>query len=461
MDITLLITSLLAGMLTILAPCVLPVLPVVLAGSITEKQKWYPYVVTLSLALSVVLFTVLLKASTALIDIPSSFWKGLSGGILIALGLVYLFPHAWVWIAGKLGLGKSGVSLDHAQDIWSPVLRAIATGWALGPVFSTCSPTYTLLLATVFPVSFAAGIGYTLIYALGLAIMLTLIAIGGRSIIVRFRGIASENWWFKRSLGIVFVLIGLAIISGLDKKVETWVLDRFDVPALEEGVLQKLIPKKDIIPEVDASAEKAMVDPGEESEATPVSQEPSNTTPSEIPVSLETKSMKTIAWNDTTLPEEKQLPTEISLAIDTPFPAPELRGLTNWINSDPLTLANLKWKVVIIDFWTFGCINCQRTRPYVNSWYEKYRDQWLVVLGLHAPEFAYEKKYENVKAAVEKYAIEYPVALDQDFSTWKAYENQYWPALYFIGRDGQLYHMHFGEGDYEKSEEVIRYLLSI
>ena len=462
MDITLLITSLLAGMLTILAPCVLPVLPVVLAGSITEKQKWYPYLVTLSLALSVVLFTVLLKASTALIDIPSSFWKGLSGGILIALGLVYLFPHAWAWIAGKLGLGKSNVSLDHAQDIWSPVLRAIATGWALGPVFSTCSPTYTLLLATVFPVSFVAGIGYTLIYALWLALMLTLIAIGGRSIIVRFRGIASENWWFKRSLGVVFVLIGIAIISGLDKKVETWVLDRFDVPALEEGVLQKLIPKKDIIPAVDASEEKTMVDPGEEIEAViPVSQKPSNATPSEMPVSLETKLIRTIVENDTTLPKEKKLPKEISLAIDTPFPAPELRGLTNWINSDPLTLEGLKGKVVLIDFWTFGCINCQRTRPYVNSWYEKYKDQWLVVLGLHAPEFAYEKKYENVKSAVEKYAIQYPVALDQDFSTWKAYENQYWPALYFIGRDGQLYHMHFGEGDYEKSEEVIRYLLSI
>jgi cytochrome c-type biogenesis protein len=145
---------------------------------LTEKQKWYPYVVTLSLALSVVLFTVLLKASTALIDIPPSFWKGLSGGILIALGLVYLFPHAWAWIGGKLGFGQSNVSLDNAQNIGNPLLRAIATGAALGPVFSTCSPTYAFLLATVFPVSVIAGIGYTFVYALGLAIMLTLIILG-------------------------------------------------------------------------------------------------------------------------------------------------------------------------------------------------------------------------------------------------------------------------------------------
>lgn len=240
MDITLLITSLLAGMLTILAPCVLPVLPVVLAGSLTEKQKWYPYVVTLSLALSVVLFTVLLKASTALIDIPPSFWKGLSGGILIALGLVYLFPHAWAWIGGKLGFGQSNVSLDNAQNIGNPLLRAIATGAALGPVFSTCSPTYAFLLATVFPVSVIAGIGYTFVYALGLAIMLTLIILGWRSIIVRFRGLASESGWLKRSLGVVFILIGLAIISGLDKKIETWVLDRFDVSAWEQSLFDTL-----------------------------------------------------------------------------------------------------------------------------------------------------------------------------------------------------------------------------
>lgn len=163
---TLFFASFLAGILTILAPCVLPVLPVILAGSLTEQKKWYPYIVTLSLALSVVLFTVLLKVSTLFIDVPQNFWKYLSGGILIILGLIYIFPHVWTWIATRLNLSRSSASLDKAQDISSPVTRAIATGAALGPVFSTCSPTYILLLATVFPVSLMSGIVYTLVYTL-------------------------------------------------------------------------------------------------------------------------------------------------------------------------------------------------------------------------------------------------------------------------------------------------------
>lgn len=210
---TLLLVSFLAGVLTVLAPCVLPVLPVILAGSLSEKQKWYPYLVTLSLAISVVLFTVLLKVSTAFIDIPSSFWKYLSGGILLSLGLVYIFPHAWAWIVEKAKFSRSNTSLDKAQDIANPFVRAIVTGAALGPVFSTCSPTYSLLLATVFPVSLIAGIGYTFVYALGLSLMLTLIAIGGRSLVSRFRGIADERGWFKKILGIVFFCIGLMIIT--------------------------------------------------------------------------------------------------------------------------------------------------------------------------------------------------------------------------------------------------------
>ncbi len=238
--LSLLALSFLAGILTILAPCVLPVLPVVLAGSIWEKQKWYPYLVTFSLAISVVLFTVLLKVSTIFIDIPQSFWKYLSGGILIFLWLIYVFPHAWTWIATRLNLSRSSTSLDKAQDISSPVTRAIATGAALGPVFSTCSPTYTLLLATVFPVSLLAGIGYTFVYAIWLSIMLAIIAVWGRNIVARFRWLADERWWFKRILGIIFILIGLMIVSWLDKKFETYVLERVDVSGIETNLLERL-----------------------------------------------------------------------------------------------------------------------------------------------------------------------------------------------------------------------------
>ena len=147
------------------------------------------------------------------------------------------------------------------------------------------------------------------------------------------------------------------------------------------------------------------------------------------------------------------------LAYDGTETAPELTGLTDWINSAPLTLASLKGKVVLIDFWTYSCINCQRTLPYLIEWDKKYRDQGLVIIGVHAPEFAFEKNPENVAKAVKDVGIRYPVVLDNAYATWNAYTNQYWPAKYFIDRDGKLRHSHFGEGDYAESEKVIQYLL--
>jgi cytochrome c biogenesis protein CcdA/thiol-disulfide isomerase/thioredoxin len=440
---TLWTVSFLAGILTILAPCVLPVLPIVLAGSLSEKQKWYPYIVILSLACSVVLFTVLLKASTILIDIPPYFWKGLSGGILIALGCVYIFPHAWSWTLSKFKTKSSTTSLDRAQDIGNPFIRAIATWAALGPVFSTCSPTYAFLLATVFPVSFIAGIGYTFLYAFWLSCMLGLIALWWRSIIARFRGIADERGWFKRTLWIIFVLIGLSIITWFDKKVEIWVLDRFDVSVYERSVFD-LIPKKistppiDIIPSIEPSGEPIKA--------------PENTwkiiSPSLAPVIQ--------------IPEINKVDT-IEPRKEAPLPswekAPEI-PLTEWIDSERLTMAWLKWKVVVIDFWTLWCINCQRTRPYLNAWYEKYRDQWLVIIGVHAPEFAYEKVRSNVEKAIKDQWIWYPVVLDPDFTLWNLYKNQYWPAFYFIDKQWYIRGSHFWEGAYDENEAFIKELLS-
>ncbi|MCA9385593.1 thioredoxin family protein [Candidatus Dojkabacteria bacterium] len=145
--------------------------------------------------------------------------------------------------------------------------------------------------------------------------------------------------------------------------------------------------------------------------------------------------------------------------VNPPVEAPEIRGITNWINSDGETLQELEGKVVLIDFWTYSCINCIRTLPYLAEWHEKYEDDGLVIVGLHAPEFAFEKELSNVQNAVEDYEIKYPVGLDNDYATWRAYENRYWPAKYFIDREGNLRHTHFGEGKYSESELVIQELL--
>lgn len=147
--------------------------------------------------------------------------------------------------------------------------------------------------------------------------------------------------------------------------------------------------------------------------------------------------------------------------LDKPYLAPELTGLESWINSPPLTIEGLKGKVVLIDFWTYSCINCIRTLPHITEWDRKYRDQGLVIIGVHSPEFEFEKKLDNVRAAVAKHGIRYPVALDNHFATWDNYHNRYWPAHYLIDRDGRVVYTHFGEGKYDVTENNIRYLLGL
>jgi thiol-disulfide isomerase/thioredoxin len=139
---------------------------------------------------------------------------------------------------------------------------------------------------------------------------------------------------------------------------------------------------------------------------------------------------------------------------------PDLAGATTWLNSPPLSAQALRGKVVLVDFWTFACINCQRALPYVRAWAEKYKDQGLVVVGVHAPEFAFERKVANVQRAARDLGLTFPIAIDNDFAIWKSFSNQYWPAHYFVDAQGRIRFHHFGEGEYERSEQVIRQLLA-
>ena len=147
--------------------------------------------------------------------------------------------------------------------------------------------------------------------------------------------------------------------------------------------------------------------------------------------------------------------------LSQPYPAPPIVGIDAWINSPPLQLADLKGKVVLIDFWTYSCINCIRTLPYIKDWYAKYHDKGLVIIGVHTPEFEFEKNLDNVKNAVKAFNILYPVALDSHYATWKSFQNQYWPAHFLIDKAGNIVYEHFGEGDYAITEHNIRYLLGL
>lgn len=407
LDPLLIFTSFVAGLLTILAPCVLPLLPVIVGGAAGSRNRLYPFILVGSLATSVILFTLLLKASTLFIEVPQGFWTGLSGGIILLFGLIWLFPTAWEKIQARTNiLGKSQSRLSkasHVESNWGAVLM----GAALGPVFSSCSPTYFVILATVLPVSFAAGLFYLIIYGIGLALMLGLIAFFGQKLIRHLGWAANPHGLFKKILGVLLVLVGLAVITGYEKKIETAILDAgFGVTEFETKLLDDM---------------------------------------------------------EMEIPEDSRATEEESDGTGLPYlyEAPELTGLENWINSEPITsMEDLRGKVVLIDFWTYSCINCIRTLPYIQSWHEKYADDGLVILGIHAPEFQFEQKFENVQKAVNEFGLTYAVVQDNDFQTWRAYKNRYWPAKYLIDQNGVVRYTHFGEGDYEETEAYIAALLA-
>lgn len=242
----LIVVSLVAGILTVAAPCVLPLLPVIIGGSIvaddadSRRARWRPYVIVASLAISVVAFTLLLKATTALLGIPTQVWQIISGVIVILLGVNLLFPALWESLSTRLGLGaRSNRALDASVQRQS-VGGDILTGAALGPVFSSCSPTYALIVATVLPVSFAEGLLYVTLYAIGLAIPLLLVALAGRSAARRLGWLADPRGWFRRTMGVLFVIVGIAVIVGADKALQTLILDLgwYDPIADLEGVLR-------------------------------------------------------------------------------------------------------------------------------------------------------------------------------------------------------------------------------
>lgn len=406
---TLFIISFLAGALTVLAPCILPLLPVVIGGSATDHtNRLKPYIITLSLSLSVIVFTLLLKATTLVIDIPPSFWKYFSGGILLLLGIVLMFPSLWERLKINAVINSRSQRLlatgSSKQSVWGDVLM----GAALGPVFSTCSPTYFVILATVLPSSFALGMVYLLAYTLGLSLVLILIALLGQKLVSRLGGAADPRGFVKRGMGVVIALVGLAIVTGFDKQLEIAILDAgfFDITKLEQRLLETTSMPDDMGP------------------------------------------VGTL--KDGAVPGVGGRPTG-------PV-APELTGIADYVNTDrqPITFREFQGeKVVLVDFWTYSCINCRRTLPYLNTWYDRYHDQGLEIIGVHTPEFAFEQKYENVAAAVAEFGIEYPVVLDNDYATWRAFQNRFWPRKYLIDERGEIIYDHIGEGAYEETEAAI------
>lgn len=426
---SLFIISFIAWMLSVLAPCVLPVLPVILWWSLSNQKRYRPLIIVGSTAIFIVLFTVLLKVSTALIGIPQSVRTTISATIIIVYWLTLVFPTVRDSVVEIFWFHKTTSLADRAKKqewvLWDVLLWA-----SLWPIFASCSPTYALLLSVIFPQNTIAGIWYTLVYASWFALLLLAFAYGWRALIKKFARAANPRWLFKKILWYILVATWLLIVTWYMKKVEVAILDAwfFDVGRIEQQLLDKLPI---------TSRPETWPDQGQENNDTMIKWQ---------------NDLSTTQWDD----------APWKMLLNANYPSPDIAWLDNWINWWNYTsLKELKGKVVLLDFWTYSCINCIRTLEALKSWHAKYADKWLVIVWVHAPEFQFEKNPHNVKKAVEEYGLQYPVVQDNDFKTWKNYDNHYRPAKYIIDKQGNVRYTHFGEWAYEETEQVIQYLLWI
>ena len=433
---TLLIISFLAGVLTILAPCILPLLPVIVGRSITDisLNKRRLFIVIISLGLSVIAFTLLLKVSSLFVNIPQEVWTYISSGIIFIFGLIMVFPSLWERLVFLNIINrKSNQVLTKGykkNSIWGDVI----IGASLGPIFSACSPTYFVILATVLPATPILGIIYLLTYVFSLCLTLLLVSLLGQKITSKLGVVSDPRGWFKKIMGIIFILVAIAIFSGYDKKIQINLLNSgfFDETKIEQKLL-------DANNSTNTNDQNMLAD-----SSTGKQEDTSNTKTNSVGKNTNT--------NFLTLDQKK---AKYSTAPDISTP-------DGFINTDgkSINISDFKGKkVVLIDFWTYSCINCQRTIPYLNSWYNKYKDEGLEIIGIQTPEFSFEKVQTNVQKAVKDLGIKYPVVLDNDFSTWNAYYNQYWPREYLIDIDGFVVHDHAGEGDYDITEKAIQLAL--
>lgn len=426
--------SFVAGVLTVLAPCTISLLPVIVGGSVGEGQSIRrAMVVTGSLGISVIIFTFILKVSTTFINIPQEFWQTISGGIIFIIGFSMIVPKIYEslpWI-NKLNQGSNKLLSTgyNKKNFWGDVI----VGAALGPVFSSCSPTYFIILATILPRSLTAGFVYLFAYALGLSIALLVVTFAGQKLLQKL-GLASDpSGWIKRTIGIIFIIIGIAIIFGYDKKLEIGITNAgyFDITKVEQGLLSK----QNVLPQNN----------------TP---EPQKIYPQDSASSTRSNSTQL-----NSLSKAERIAKKSAL-----YPkAPEITDPSGFINTDdkPIKISDyIGKKVILVDFWTYSCINCQRTLPYMKAWYDKYSSQGLEIISIHTPEFGFEKVQSNVKQAVQSFGIKYPVVMDNDYGTWNAFGNEYWPRKYLIDIDGYIVYDHAGEGNYDETEKAIQNVLN-
>jgi cytochrome c biogenesis protein CcdA/thiol-disulfide isomerase/thioredoxin len=392
--------SYLGGVLTILSPCILPVLPFVFARSDQPfVRSGLPLLLGMAITFAAIATLATLGGSWA---VHANQWGRIAAMVLLSLfGLTLLLPQLADRLTRPLVALGSRLSNQANEAERGSIGASLLLGVATGLLWAPCAGPILGLILTGAAIKGASTSTSLLLlaYAAGAATSLAAaLLIGGRLFAAMKQSLGAGEW-IRRALG-VLVLAGVAAIAlGLD----TGLLTRLSLTRTT-GIEQSLL-------------EKAALG----------------------------RKTQNIAVAGSSLPTEGTMP--------------ELDGGVMWLNSPPLTRAALRGKVVVVDFWTYSCINCLRALPYTQAWAQKYKDHGLVVIGVHAPEFAFEKVPDNVRRAVRDLGVTYPVALDNNLVIWQAFNNQYWPAHYFIDAQGRIRHHHFGEGEYAESERVIQQLL--
>ncbi|MFD5226610.1 cytochrome c biogenesis protein DipZ [Microbacterium sp. NPDC058342] len=413
----LIIIGLLGGLITGISPCILPVLPVIFLtggaqsarfeGEVAPASRARPYLVIAGLVLSFSLVTLAGSLLLGLLNLPQDVirWAGIA--VLILLGVALLIPRfeqllekPFQWIPRKeVRNGGSGFGV----------------GLALGAVFVPCAGP---VLAAIIVAGSTGRIGIdtvllTVSFGIGVALPLLVFALAGRGLVERIRAFRSRERGLRIAAGIAMIALAVGLA--------------FNVPQL----LQRLVP------DYTAELQKGLAE--QQGDALDLG-------------GLVTDENR--AFDNC---------TNGATMLEDCGPAPDLRGIEAWLNTpdgEALDLDDLRGEVVLLDFWAYSCINCQRSIPHVVAWDEAYRDAGLQVIGIHSPEYAFEKDAGNVRAGMRDFGIDYPVALDNSLSTWTAYRNRYWPAHYLIDAEGRVRHIAFGEGNYAATEKLIRELLA-
>lgn len=378
--------GLLEGFALIISPCILPILPIILAGSLTGSKK-RPFGIILGFVFVFALFTYFSRELVQYSGIDLNLVRHISFGILLLLGIILLSSY----LTGKFNqltqrLVSAGSKFSAVNNPQGGLISGMLFGGLIAIIWTPCAGPIlaAVIVQTVIQQTNLLSFLTLLAFGVGATIPMLAIALFGREIIAKFSYLKTHTTLFRKILGVVIILsVGYMFYT-------------------EVGISPSIASATNNIPAI--NLQKGLVNP---------------------------------------------------------YVAPSISGIDAWLNSKPLQISDLKGKVVLIDFWTYSCINCIRTLPYLKDWYQKYHDKGLVIIGVHTPEFDFEKNLANVKNAVIQDGIKYPVALDSHFVTWLNFNNQYWPAHYLIDKNGTVVYTHFGEGDYDVAENNIRYLLGM